>query len=223
MDIADKGRFCQSCQKVVTDFTRLSNEQILQALYSSENTCGRLNEIQLQNLNTTLAIHQASRFSWKKFSIAAALIGFLPFIRAEAKVRQQTESNPMWFKQPVSQADTEKRYRIVTGTIISDDDKSPLPGATIKVKGTDIMATTDMAGRYKIVVPLTRDTLTAGYVGYAFKEIKIDPVNENAGQTAMTVDQPIATLSPIFSGGIVIRRSFAWRAWHTVTSPFRSK
>jgi len=223
MDIGAQGRFCQSCQKTVTDFTKLSNEKILRTLSSSGNTCGRLNANQLQDLNTALAINRSSRFSWKRFSLAAAIIGFIPFVKAEAKVKPQIENKPMLFKQSVNQPDTEKRYRMVTGTIISDDDKSPLPGTTIRVKGMDIVSTTDIAGHYKIAVPLTKDTLTVGFIGYVTKEIKIDPLKQSGGETIMTVDQSMTVLTAAVAGGIMVRRSFAWRAWHTVTSPFRSK
>lgn len=36
-----KGRFCGSCQKIVVDFTQMSDEQVKNYLLSNVNTCGR--------------------------------------------------------------------------------------------------------------------------------------------------------------------------------------
>src|ERR1700743_1967734 len=87
MDVVAKGRFCKSCQKTVTDFTRLSNQQILASLSQSGNTCGRITATQLRTLNAIIAVEPpVSRFSWKRFSVAAAVISFLTLFRAEAKM-----------------------------------------------------------------------------------------------------------------------------------------
>ena len=38
--------------------------------------------------------------------------------------------------------------RIITGTVTSSEDKSPIPGVTIVVKGTTIGTTTNIDGKY---------------------------------------------------------------------------
>ena len=44
----------------------------------------------------------------------------------------------------------------VTGTVISDDDKQPVVGASIVVKGTNLGTITDIAGHRQITVDLVR-------------------------------------------------------------------
>src|SRR6478609_1862604 len=48
MDSREKGRFCNSCQKTVFDFTSMTDEQLANFLgRSSNHVCGRFSEDQL--------------------------------------------------------------------------------------------------------------------------------------------------------------------------------
>ena len=58
--------------------------------------------------------------------------------------------------------------RTITGTVTSAD--GSLPGATVQVKGTNTGTTTDIEGKYSIVVPEGSDVLTFRFVGYNTKE-----------------------------------------------------
>jgi hypothetical protein len=165
MDIAAQGRFCQSCQKTVVDFTQLTDQQTIELLASTGNTCGRFAVGQLERVNTGLIPPQkVSSFSWKKFSIAAAFIGFVPFITAEAQVRKSVAIASVTHKKDTLRA---------------------------------IQASIEKNGLLTEVVRPPIDSTT---------------VNSNAEQILVAL-----------VGGISIRRSFAWRAWYTITSPFRSK
>ena len=53
----------------------------------------------------------------------------------------------------------------LTGFVF-DEKKRPLCGATIMVKGTTIVASTDAAGHYSLLVPPGINTLLYDYVGY---------------------------------------------------------
>ncbi|MEO7212104.1 carboxypeptidase-like regulatory domain-containing protein [Mucilaginibacter sp.] len=43
--------------------------------------------------------------------------------------------------------------RTITGTVISIDDNLPIPGATVKVKGTTIGTQTTTIGKFSLKVP----------------------------------------------------------------------
>jgi TonB-linked SusC/RagA family outer membrane protein len=58
--------------------------------------------------------------------------------------------------------------RTITGTVTSAD--GSLPGATVQVKGTNTGTTTDIEGKYSLVVPEGNDELTFRFVGYVTKE-----------------------------------------------------
>lgn len=68
-------------------------------------------------------------------------------------------------------AAVQAQERTVTGTIVSDDNKTPLSGVTIRVKGTRRIVTTDANGKFSIkMVP--GETLQISYVGYETTDVK---------------------------------------------------
>lgn len=48
MSPLEKGRFCDSCQKQVFDFTKSSDTEILRKFNSEKNSCGRFLKTQLE-------------------------------------------------------------------------------------------------------------------------------------------------------------------------------
>src|SRR5689334_18573236 len=66
--------------------------------------------------------------------------------------------------------------RTITGTIVSDDSKTPLRGVTVRVKGTRRIVQTDADGKFSIQVN-PGETLQFSYVGYS--PIDIKPGNDN--------------------------------------------
>ena len=61
---------------------------------------------------------------------------------------------------------------LVTGTVNAADDREPLPGVTVSVKGTSQGTTTDADGRYTINVS-TNAVLSFSYVGMVAQEIPV--------------------------------------------------
>lgn len=57
------------------------------------------------------------------------------------------------------------QQRVITGTVISEEDGLGLPGATVLVKGTTVGTTTDLDGNYSISVPAGSDVLIFSFVG----------------------------------------------------------
>lgn len=175
MDIAEQGRFCQSCQKTVTDFTQLSNEQILQALSSSGNTCGRITPMQLRTLNAGMLTPEPPRFSWRKFSIAATVVSVLSLFRTEAKViaPKVAQCQNFSFNKAESKAMVIDDQRTITGKVV-DENNEPLPGATIRIKGTSRGTITATDGSFSIKVPLDKKVkLEILFIGFETKEVKI--------------------------------------------------
>jgi len=68
----------------------------------------------------------------------------------------------------------------VTGTVVSSTGET-LPGVSVMLKATDIGTTTDVKGRFSIIVPNNNGTLVFSYVGYETQEININ------GKTNLTI------------------------------------
>src|SRR5688572_25192876 len=75
--------------------------------------------------------------------------------------------------------------RTVNGTIVSEDNKTPLAGVTVKVKGTRKVAQTDANGKFSIKVS-PGETLQVTYVGYQTTEVK--PSGDNVGINLKVAD-----------------------------------
>jgi TonB-linked SusC/RagA family outer membrane protein len=68
--------------------------------------------------------------------------------------------------------------RVVTGKVSSSEDKLPIPGVSISVKGTTAGTISDMNGLYSITVPQTAKTLVFSFVGMITQEIEINSASK---------------------------------------------
>jgi iron complex outermembrane receptor protein len=62
--------------------------------------------------------------------------------------------------------------KAITGTIL-DENKMPLPGVSILIKGLKIGSFTDFDGLFSLTVPETGKTLVFSYLGYISKDMVI--------------------------------------------------
>jgi TonB-linked SusC/RagA family outer membrane protein len=74
--------------------------------------------------------------------------------------------------------------RTVTGTVTAKDDGLPIPGVTVKVKGTQIGTQTNTAGKFTLNVPPTGAVLVFSFIGYETKEV---PANGPAVNVELAV------------------------------------
>ncbi|MFN5043523.1 MAG: carboxypeptidase-like regulatory domain-containing protein, partial [Bacteroidota bacterium] len=96
----------------------------------------------------------------------------------------------------------EAQDRTLTGTILAEDSKSPLPGVTIRVKGTRRLAQTDANGKFSIRVN-TGEVLQISSVGYETTDIKVGS-SETIGLNLKTADN---TLGEVVVTAMDIKRN----------------
>ena len=63
--------------------------------------------------------------------------------------------------------------KTITGKVVDADDGLPLPGVSIKVKGTTQLTQTTGQGTFSITLPSDAQTLVLSYVGYTEQEVRI--------------------------------------------------
>jgi Ca-activated chloride channel family protein len=68
--------------------------------------------------------------------------------------------------------------RIITGTVYSAEDKLPLPGVSILVKGTSIGTQTNASGKYSLSVPEGSKILIYNFVGFQPQYITLGSKNK---------------------------------------------
>ena len=86
--------------------------------------------------------------------------------------------------------------RIITGKVISMEDKNPIPGVTVYILGTTIGTTTGPDGNYTLGVPEKYKVLVFSFVGLKTQEITIgesDIVNTVMQTSVTTFKEVVVT------------------------------
>lgn len=148
MEIDEQGRFCRRCEKIVVDFTSMSDQEISRifekAKCNGEKICGRLKESQL---NRPLEYREYN--SQRYFALPVLLSGTM-FIHS---LNLSAADNPENGKSKIenSIAATDNKEYIVRGTIINDEGQ-PVPCATIsyveKSNSSKMVSVTDENGDF---------------------------------------------------------------------------
>jgi len=87
--------------------------------------------------------------------------------------------------------------RTVTGTVTAKDDGLPIPGATVKVKGTTNATVTNSVGKYSISVPATA-SLVISFVGYETTTVVVGSqsvINVSLNTSANQLGEVVVTTS----------------------------
>ena len=101
METKENGRHCAHCAKIVVDFSKMTNTEILDYLASSKDVCGRLNEYQLSSINYQLGLKKTtSPFNWKSWLVAAGLLGAGFFNKVDAQAAKKVSAA----RQPFSKS-----------------------------------------------------------------------------------------------------------------------
>lgn len=226
MDTAERGRFCQSCQKTVTDFTLMDDKEILHFLSrKSESACGRFTADQL---NRALLPEHKKRLSWT-YAWNLVLVTFLSAGYANAQSKQPPPKKKIINKtnKPTSRGDImgsvaleiPKELKRIEGTVLDGKTNTPIAFATVAVKGTANGASADSSGHFVLPVLLTADneiTLEITAIGYEKQEYEVrgsankmnfylDPVVTLLGEVqvnAITTKVEFDRCLPIIMGGI---------------------
>lgn len=94
--------------------------------------------------------------------------------------------------------------RTVTGTVTAKDDGLPLPGVSVRVKGTNVGTSTGGNGQFSITVPSGSNTLTFTFIGYTTQDVVVpgnNRVNVTLSPSTATLDEVVIT-----AGGVAIQR-----------------
>lgn len=87
--------------------------------------------------------------------------------------------------------------RTVTGTVTAKDDGLPIPGATVKVKGTTNATVTNSAGKYSLSVP-GGSSIVISFVGYDTQTIAVGSqttINVSLTTASSTLGEVVITTS----------------------------
>lgn len=81
--------------------------------------------------------------------------------------------------------------RTVRGTVVGAEDNEPLVGVSVKAVGAEIAATTDIDGKFSIVVPTSVKELTFSFIGMTPVTL---PISNNMTVTLESADKTLGTM-----------------------------
>ncbi|WP_439150878.1 carboxypeptidase-like regulatory domain-containing protein [Winogradskyella sp.] len=197
-----KGSFCDSCQKEVINFTKMNSEEIVTYFKtkSSQNTCGRFSE---QQLNSSFNTHKRSNYYSFFTGIAMAVLSFFSITLAEAQEQDKTGT----LKDDSKVEDLKNKQKItVKGTVTTKIDGLPLPGASIVLQGTEVGVQTDFEGYFEFPQKLKKgDVLIISYVGMESQKVIIEN-KKFASNIALKINMNETTC--IIMGKVAVKEVF---------------
>ena len=195
----EKGRFCDSCQKTVHDFTGMSDAQLV-AFFKKPSTgslCGRFMDDQLDR-NIEIP---GKRIPWLKYFFQFTIPIFLTSLKVQSQVnlslKEKSFSTPTLSKTSdvfmVGKTLLANDSKKISGRVI-DEQGSGIPFSSVYIKGTKQGTTCDGAGNFtmEIFKEEKKTILLVSSIGYLASEKEI---NLKKGKFTEIILTPNATLN----------------------------
>ncbi len=154
----EQGRHCLACNKLITDFSRKTDQQILDCIKANNGkVCGRFNQSQLDR--NLVSNEQYSHSMWHK--VAASLLLFIGINEANAK---NIVINTPVISIVESKGDTNRNIHrersiakvdsiTIRGKVVDEHTNETLPFTVIISEKNKIHMMTDFDGNFSFIIP----------------------------------------------------------------------
>ena len=215
MSPQEKGRFCHSCQKIVVDFTLMSDQELLTFFKqpSGNRVCGRLHRDQLER-----SIEGSRRKKpWLRYLLSVTLPALLITKQAIAQgsvrvVRKEQLPAATGYAHLDSLAKPVENRRVEIAGNVQDTDGQPLAAATVRVTGTNFAASTGVDGAFVFFCEWESSaslTLEISAIGY--EQLSL-PVRVNS--QVKTIELGVIKMSGhVLNGEVVVVRKKNNKWW----------
>ena len=202
MNPVEQGRFCNSCQKAVVDFTGMSDSQLV-AFFKKPSTgsvCGRFENDQLGRE----ILIPGKRMPWLKYFLNLLIPAFLISNKARSQGEPRVLGDTIWVESKKVLKDENgnlKAEKIELKKIngrVTDENGVGIPGASVIIKGTHIGVVTEENGNYKIDLSGldSNAILSFSAVGFIYSEVSINKIKPN--------NDYVLKLTPMMTGAVVV-------------------
>lgn len=195
MTQTNDGRFCGSCNKMVIDFTAMTNQQIINQLSETNNICGRIGTKQFAAVNYQLQQENAPVTNiWKRMILAVAVLASAQYAKGQSNnvnqpKTEQSETTPLIGKIAFPLKATNNKT--ITGRVV-DETGAPVINAFVSCGETPV--TTNVEGLFKLQIPINIKSIEIKALGYQSKTIKVNKA-KNSYNIKIIVD-------PVMLGGL---------------------
>lgn len=169
------GRYCAECSQVVVDFSRMSDQEVLNYLKNQKAaTCGNFRKDQLQRPMRDGHLSSGASGLLRKAATLALTLSAASHLNAQISTPQKSMPPIESVRGRVLQTECTSRSFEASGTV-TDLAGNPLIGATVAVENSDIGTCTDLDGNFQLTgVSNDSTTLIVSYVGFQPQRILID-------------------------------------------------
>jgi len=202
MTPTEQGKHCKSCDKILTDFSKMSDHELLNFFNKSQgNLCGRFRKGQLDRKIVPLPTPSFTR----SYAASALLVSGLalssvataqnlttPLVNGKISTHQTTPSEEWECNMPVISLDENEPQPITIKGTMTDNTGEIMIFCTVYIQGTDIGTQSDIDGHYSLTIPAEYSeqtiTLASSYIGYHDVSHEIDLATYNNESVDMVFD-----------------------------------
>ncbi|HEX8018854.1 carboxypeptidase-like regulatory domain-containing protein [Mucilaginibacter sp.] len=213
---ANGGRYCDHCCKTVTDFTVMSNDQIIKLLSAKDNVCGRFGQMQMTEINAAIGASKKRSVSLIGI-LTVAIISLTQLEKAEAKTRHNLEQGGFQHKSNLRIPVSTGGQILVKGLVTEKGSNIPIPGATVRCKNGE-STSTGVDGEFKFLQLSETDTLVVSFIGFKTQEIRLADIADRS-QIKIELEPELLT-EQFVVGGAFVHHSFVHRLWHKIKNIF---
>ena len=172
MSPGGQGRFCGSCQKTVTDFTNMSDAQLV-AFFKRPKTsvCGRFHQEQLER-DILIPRKRIPIKYFFQFTLPAFLLS-LKSSAQSIRLKTPIELSPAATKGEFLLTETNTPEQTKVSGTIRDSEGQPVPYASVFIKGTTKGTAADSLGNFSIDDVLLPCTVSVSCLGFAPTEVHL--------------------------------------------------
>ena len=227
MKPSEQGRFCQNCQKIVVDFSKMSDRDLTQwfAARAGERVCGRVNPKQL-NRSFSCVTQSKSTFYQRTAILVSGLFFATSAYGQDYKPTEITTTGDTILVHPPQYAEppkTEKKARILRGVVL-DEGGEPIPYACaiVNFKDKRIGAKTDDSGKFELDVSEISDdrvSFKLEIFSVGFNNLEI-PINDNSFKQELQIQLQGSVLGEMIITEIK-PKTFFGKVGYAIKKPFK--
>ena len=226
MKPAEKGAYCSSCQKVVVDFSVMTDQEV-KAYFTrrQKNVCGRFQKKQLEYSYRTSTEKESF---WRRLVVAALLgLGLPGFVSAQEqkpKVKADTvQREPVYRPEgkEISNSAKQALQNKIEGVVVDAISKEPLPGTAIQIGNSNRGVLADMDGRFVLEKDMLQgvDSVEVSFIGFKNQTLALSTLQTNP---VIILEEDLEILGQmVVLGGVRVTRWWSPRGlWWRVKSLF---
>lgn len=216
----EAGGFCQSCQKEVVDFTKMTEPEILHYFANRPTqTCGYFHQSQLKSYAEVVP----PKRKWATNLVGTGLLSFslftvFPIAKGHAQTIEpfatlEVNANE---REKKTTSDVKDSEFSVEGIVVDDSDE-PIMGVSIIIKNTTRGMLTNEDGKFHFDGLLPGDELLFHYIGYTSKSYTVKKNGYKNLNIKLELDQCM------IMGEVAVEQVYSSKRslWKRVTSIFR--